>query len=66
MMIYAMVSDQGTACAETALCPKHLEDEDTRFQAIAQADSDTDVDRGFVDCSGNDALECIVCGRRDS
>ena len=36
MMIYAMVSDQGTACAETALCPKHLEDEDTRFQAHAE------------------------------
>lgn len=61
-LIWALVTEQETATTETALCAEHLKSESARSQAIASADTDVDVDRGFVDCSGNDQLACIVCG----
>jgi len=66
--MYALLSNQGTAMAETALCAEHVADEDCRFEAFgnAPAGSDPDsapLDADFEDCTGNDALSCIICGR---
>ena len=58
--MYALVTDQRTAAAETALCEDHFQEEACREQAIRQADND--VIALWEDCSGNDALACIVCG----
>lgn len=61
--IYALVTDQGTATSETALCSVHMTPEHMRFVQEQANESDIDFERGFVDCSGNDELTCNVCGR---
>jgi hypothetical protein len=67
-MIYALVTRQGTAMPETALCDEHEKDEDCRFTAFAHAPhgggrDDTDEDALFVDCTNNELLACIICGK---
>lgn len=53
--IFAGVTEQGTAAAETALCLTHNTPENIEtFYA-------NDV-IGREDCTGNDALECQYCG----
>lgn len=64
--IYALLSNQGTAMAETALCATHEQDEDCRFEACGNAPygdgpDDAPFETHFVDCSENDALACIIC-----
>lgn len=58
--IYARLTTAGTACAETALCTNHLD------QAADYPGDQTGTDAAFtahLDCSGNEALKCNVCGR---
>ena len=62
MKMYALITTQETAAAETALCSKHNTPE-LREWAAEQAD--TDVTNEWHDCSGNWALECQVCGKSD-
>lgn len=57
--MFALVTYQGTAAAETAICSECAEV--TTFYAAARADSDVDKERGFVDCTDNEALQCS-CG----
>ena len=58
----ALLSDQGTAMAETALCETHNKGL-TCARVYAEATSIPDWDgRGFRDCTGNDALQCVICG----
>jgi hypothetical protein len=61
--MFAYVTFDGTACYEAAICgscmndPKNLEY--VKRQAYAD---DIDIERGLVDCSENDALQCCICG----
>lgn len=50
--IYARLTDQGTAAAETATCALH----------IAQSPTTDDAAGELVDCTGNEALSCVICG----
>lgn len=61
----ALVSRQGTACAETAICNICYEDDDLRTSARYAGRGDiSDIDNdAFVDCTPNDALQCVCCGR---
>ena len=53
--IYARLTDQGTAAAETAVCENHRDH--------APEGGYGDVPFGpLVDCTGNDELRCIECG----
>lgn len=53
--IFARLTDDGTAAAETAVCEEH-------FALSPEAE---DAKGGLVRCIGNDALECVLCGARD-
>lgn len=63
LVMFALVSNQGTACSETAVCAGCVTDVVLDSLAL-RAGSDVDFSRGFIDCSENDALECSIC-RRD-
>lgn len=61
--LYALVSAQGTADADTCLCEDHFETahrSTASKNALAKADI-PDVEK-FQDCTQNDALHCIFCG----
>ena len=58
---YALLTMQGTAAAETGLC-EFCFTEEAQAAACASAFSDIDVERGFVDVTGNEAIECYECG----
>lgn len=58
MKMYARLDEQGTAIGESALCANCLTDPKNRAFATA-ADSTTE----HQDCTGNDALACIICGQ---
>lgn len=60
--MHAMVTQQGTAASETALCDDCFTTS-AAFDAERRADDDVDKQRGFIDCAGNDALVCTSCGR---
>jgi hypothetical protein len=60
----ALVSDQGTACAETALC-EHCHSNAKRRAAVeklAAGIDDIPNPRDWHDCTGNEALQCNGCG----
>lgn len=67
--IFALVSNPGTACSETALCAAHMtKDEQELAVRVSQigwgkaGPYAADIANGFVDCTGNETLECQVCG----
>lgn len=58
--MYALVTLDGTACSETALCDACYSD--PRYRTLARRCAYEDVmPVTFEDCTGNDALACIVC-----
>ena len=58
MKMFAMVTKQGTAASETAICSKCV-----NFTLIfPKVSDDIDVNVGLVDCSGNSELVCWRCG----
>ena len=57
----AMVTYQGTAASETALCDDCFSV--TSYYAEQRADEDVDKQRGFVRVDDNDQLECSSCGK---
>lgn len=65
--MWAIVNDQGTAMAESALCDEHIKDDDHRAFAYAVAIGADDLTSpppitfAFVNCSGNDTLTCVEC-----
>jgi len=61
-IFYALVSDQGTACGETGLC-EHCFDDDNQASIIACTSEDVDIEQGFIEVTGNEAIECNACGR---
>ena len=72
MKMYALLSDQGTACHETALCEECYADEENQGYAREQGSQADDIPapNNFEDCGnplddGNDALSCCTCGWPD-
>lgn len=62
--MYALVTDQGTAMPEAALCAPCYAAPENQGYAEEQGRMAVDWDRnGWVDCSGNEALACVICGR---
>lgn len=69
----ALVTDQGTAMAEYALCGLHARSERWRNETIEEAGVEASLDApadrwnggGFVQVDGNSELECRVCGEDD-
>jgi hypothetical protein len=59
--MFALTTTQGTAMAETAICSDHWAKTFKRIRSNAQFIEDWDR-LNFVDCSGNELLECTVCG----
>ena len=62
--LYAIVSEQGTACHEACLC-EHCHDKPQERAAVekkAAAISDIPNPTDWHDATGNDALTCNVCG----
>lgn len=58
--MYARLTKDGTACAETALCDQHL---DRAGEFLSEDRVEPGV-TAHVDCSGNEMLSCQVCGAR--
>ena len=60
----ALVSDQGTACAETALCEQCHGNAERRaaVKELAAGIDDIPNPRDWHDCTGNEALQCCHCG----
>lgn len=65
--MFALVSDQGTAMHETALCGKcHAVPENQGYaEDQASMADDWDKEEGWHDCTGNEYLQCITCGAPD-
>lgn len=65
--MYALVSNQGTACGETALCNEHYTPMHRLFVTHNRLSDgpDAPIPDDWHDCTGNDALECIICGKQD-
>jgi len=59
MKMYALVTDQGTAAAETALCGKCFK----KYQNYAREMGAQDVQHAgpFHDCTNNPMLRCVIC-----
>lgn len=60
----ALVSDRGTACAETALCEQCHGNAKRRaaVENLAAGIDDVPNPRDRHDCTGNEALQCCDCG----
>lgn len=61
--MFAMITEQGTAAAETALC-EFCDTTHKKNHLAATADEDV-VQGSWQDCSENKALICMVCGYPD-
>jgi len=61
--LLALVSEQGTACSETALCDScHRAHPGQRIKIQEKAARDIPDPRNWHDCTENEALTCNVCG----
>jgi hypothetical protein len=61
MKMLALVTNQGTAASETALCEQCFEND----AAVLRIGTPKDVPvRQWVDCTGNEYLSCNSCGMR--
>ena len=58
-MMYARLTEEGTAAGETAICSRCFPRCPSEVLDLLDAD---DVVTDFRDCSGNEALSCNVCG----
>ncbi len=58
-----LVTNQGTAAAETGLCNKcyELPENQAYAREMAAQSDDVDPNSDFVDCDFNDAVECCIC-----
>lgn len=67
MKLYALVTKQGTACAEAALCETHLEAHRDRIaertKLLVYPPSDQPTTK-WEECSENDAIACDICGAK--
>lgn len=60
--MFCLLSDQGTAAAECALCPDCYADTDNRkyAQHMASQSDDVNPEQDFAQCK-NGALTCCIC-----
>ena len=58
----AKTTASGTAAGETALCAEH---DTPKAREDMERRAERDVTGPWVQCDGNDELECQVCGRRE-
>lgn len=59
---YALLTDEGTAAAETVLCRQCI---NTTVKESIEVSADSDVVTGNrVDVTDNNAIRCMNCGRR--
>ena len=61
--MFALLSDQGTACAETALCETCYKDSENRAYASEQGSQAGDIPDvlTFENCGDNTMLFCLIC-----
>ena len=59
-----LVTDQGTDAVETGLCSECYKDAGNQAYSreMASRSDDINPNSDFVDCSGNYAVECCICG----
>ena len=62
MKLYGLVTKDGTTAGETVLCRRHVAAEFKR--AVYAQKSDDISSTQYHDVSGNDAIECGVCGAK--
>ena len=64
----ALVTEQNTATHETGLCECCYKLSENRGYAREMASRTDDIDptSNFVDCTGNDTIQCIICGKYES
>jgi len=62
--LFAIVSEQGTACHEACLCERCHANPDHRATVEKKAAHTSDIPNpaDWQDATGNDALTCIACG----
>ncbi|KKN99064.1 hypothetical protein LCGC14_0143110 [marine sediment metagenome] len=61
--MFALITQQGTACGETGLCAKHFTPENkTEAEHQTGITSDLGLPNSWTDCGDNDAIYCVVCG----
>lgn len=60
--LFAMLSQQGTACVETCLCEACDSQAQRRQIEIENTSYDKPVPGSWTDCSLNDVLRCVICG----
>jgi hypothetical protein len=65
--MFALITARGTAMAETALCGQHRATHAQLVRDMAESDPAPGPGQGWDggelhDCTGNEALSCIVCG----
>lgn len=60
-----LVTEQGTATPETALCEQCYLNKANQGYAreMASRTDDINPENKFVDCSENEAIECCICGK---
>lgn len=65
--MFALVTGQGTGMHETALCGKcyPVVANQGFCEDRAQMAGDWDEAESWHDCSGNEALQCVMCGAPD-
>jgi len=60
--VIALVTNQGTAAAETALCYEH-DNEQARSTIEGMFAKGEVQPKSWTNCDENDAVECFVCGK---
>lgn len=65
--MFALLSDQGAACAETALCETCFEETDNQGYASEQGAQSGDIPDPltFANCSGDTMLFCCICDENE-
>ena len=59
-----ILTDQGTGNSDTALCSVcyQLTENEAYAREMASRTDDINPTDDFVDCSGNEAVDCCICG----
>ena len=62
-----LVTNQGTATPETGLCKKcfNILANQNYAREMASGTDDIDSNGPFIDCSGNEAISCCICGESE-
>ena len=63
-VIYAMLTEQGTAAKETAVCTLCVATLLFNGRCLIPIPDDV-VDTTLIDCSGNDELKCVICNHKE-